>query len=376
MFRQALRLNPQLAGANLFLGIDYTKLGEGLKALPYLRTTVKLKPDQAEAWSWLATAEEMSGNIYQEIQALEGGLRRHPEGIDLLYLLGHAYERLGKQEANAIERRGAGSSYAEQLLAESYLTADQLGEAIIHIQKALALSPDQPDLHLRLGEVFLRAGNWRRAAEEFEAELRLRPHNLAARVRRGETRLIEGDVDGALADWAQAASTDEVQAEVILGIRDLGFGDARFEQLPDPVRQGIEFLRPRFADPNKPGARLALIFLSSQVGATGPLPSPKIRPSVFCSADAIRRWLDQDQFSRLLECQPESLDVVASGKTRFRLARALFEAGQCGQALETLAKLPRPEAASAEARYWRARCYNRLARATYLRVFSAAPDSY
>ncbi|PYV24776.1 MAG: hypothetical protein DMG27_12040, partial [Acidobacteria bacterium] len=135
-------------------------------------------------------------------------------------------------------------------------TADQLGEAIIHIQKALALSPDQPDLHLRLGEVFLRAGNWRRAAEEFEAELRLRPHNLAARVRRGETRLIEGDVDGALADWAQAASTDEVQAEVILGVRDLGFGAAGFEQLPDPVRRGIKFLRPRFADENKLGARL------------------------------------------------------------------------------------------------------------------------
>jgi Tfp pilus assembly protein PilF len=34
-FQRALHLKPTLAGANFFLGVDYCKNGEGIKALPY-----------------------------------------------------------------------------------------------------------------------------------------------------------------------------------------------------------------------------------------------------------------------------------------------------------------------------------------------------
>ncbi len=36
-FRRALKIKPALAGANFFLGIDYCKLGEGTRAIPYLK---------------------------------------------------------------------------------------------------------------------------------------------------------------------------------------------------------------------------------------------------------------------------------------------------------------------------------------------------
>ena len=52
---------------------------------------------------------------------------------------------------------------------EAVLSLERLNRAaawIVYHRRELALTPDQPDLHLRLGEVFLRAGNWRRASED------------------------------------------------------------------------------------------------------------------------------------------------------------------------------------------------------------------
>src|SRR5437879_7867212 len=40
-FRRALKLKAGLAGANFFLGVDYCKLGEGAKAIPYLKKALQ-----------------------------------------------------------------------------------------------------------------------------------------------------------------------------------------------------------------------------------------------------------------------------------------------------------------------------------------------
>ena len=43
-FRRALKIKPALAGANFFLGVDYCKLGEGAKAIPYLKAALQAEP--------------------------------------------------------------------------------------------------------------------------------------------------------------------------------------------------------------------------------------------------------------------------------------------------------------------------------------------
>jgi len=88
-FGKALALRPSLTGANLFLGIDYCQEGESRRAIPYLTKVTVEKPDLPEAWSWLATAQEMQNDIAAEIITLHQALQIHPENIDLLYLLGH-----------------------------------------------------------------------------------------------------------------------------------------------------------------------------------------------------------------------------------------------------------------------------------------------
>jgi tetratricopeptide (TPR) repeat protein len=384
-FQRALHLKPTLAGANFFLGVDYCKSGDGTRALPFLKAAAKQDPQQPDIWSWLATAQEMSGEIHDEVATLQKALDWQPRNVDLLYLLGQAYERLGKEEVARLQEAAPHSTRSEQLLGESYAASSEWPSAVIHFQNSLAASPDTPGLHVELGEVLLRAGKLTRAGHEFEEELHLTPDSLRAIVRRGETKLILGDIEGSLQDWNAAMAKDDLQAERVLGIRETGLGDAAFELIPDAQREEIEKLAPEFERRDTPAAHLALAFLAMQSGNSSSevsegeraLSSREAGPSpIDCSEAKIQQALRQEQFSVFAHCAPQVLASRPSAKSRYAFARALFEAGDCQASLQLLSGLAPADQHSQEASYWRARCYEKLATASYLRLFQADPNSY
>jgi tetratricopeptide (TPR) repeat protein len=384
-FQHALRLKPALAGANFFLGVDYCKRGEGIKALPYLKAAARQGPPQSDIWLWLATAEEMSGQIHEEVATLQNALKDQPRNVDALYLLGHAYERLGKEEVANLQETAPHSARAEQLLAESYGSGSEWPSATIHFQNSLAVSPEAPGVHVELGEVLLHAGKLSRAVHEFEEELRIEPNNLRAVVRRGESKLVQDDVEGALLDWGPALAADGLQAERILGIRETGLGDAAFEQLPDALREKVESLAPKLQTTDSPAAHLALAFIAVQSGnfamqvseGEGALSSfPTVPSPVRCSHADIDRALTKGQFSALAHCQPHAFTPLQTASSSYADAQALFEAGNYEASLQLLRNLAPRDRHSSEASYWRARCYEKLATAAYLSLYRVDPNSY
>jgi tetratricopeptide (TPR) repeat protein len=384
-FHQALKIKPQLAGANFFLGVDYCKLGEGAKAIPYLKAALKAEPNRPDTWLWLATAQEIAGQWQSEVATLHRALELRPADVDLLYLLGSAYERLGKQEVSHLGKVAPGSSRSEQLLAESYASSNEWPSAVIHFQNALATSPNRPGLHTELGQVFLHAAKVNQAIREFDAELRQNPNSLRALVRRGEARLIQGDVDAALEDWEKAAGIDLEQTERILGLRETGFGDSAFEQLPDSIREKIVRLGAAFENRDSPTAHLGLAFLAEQ---SGNLPQVAVEANLAASAARkdtheekcgkaqVDMTLEHEEFSRIAACAGNVFTPASSADFRIRVASALLEAGQPDRALKALQGLSAADSVSAEAAYWRARCYEKLATAAYLRLYQADPESY
>jgi tetratricopeptide (TPR) repeat protein len=383
-FHRTLKLKPTLAGANFFLGVDYCNLGEGTKAIPYLRAAAQSAPDRADIFSWLATAQEMSGDIHAEVATLQKAIVLQPQNVDLLYLLGHAYERLGKDEVLALEKAAPGSARAEQLLGESYSASSEWTSAVLRFQNALAASSNIPGVHVELGEVLLRQGKLKRAAEEFAEELKLNPESLRALVRRGEVRLIQGDLEGALLDWTQALTTDKFQAEKIPGIRETGFGDAAFEQLPDALRQKLQSIAPELQGRNTPAARYALAFLAVQNGnppaaasepaQTNSSGTPPL-DSGTCSEAQVRELLKREHYSEARPCALRVLKPSSPPEFRIQLARVLFELGDYGASHEVLSRLA-PADNSPEVSYWRARCYEKLATSAYLSLYQADPNSY
>ena len=269
-FRLALKVKPTLAGANFFLGVDYCKSGNGARAIPYLKAASRQEPNRPDIWSWLATAQEISGDYQAEVATLKHALSLQSHDVDMLYLLGHTYETLGKREVTRLEKAAPASSWSEQLLAESYSSSTEWSFAVIRFQNALALTPNRPELHVRLGEVFLHAGRLDQAAPEFEQELRISPNDLRAIVRRGEVKLIQGDTDAALEDWTRALAMDRPRTERVLGIHETGFGETAVEQLPDSLRQRIQAIAPQLRARHDAAANLAVAFLSAQNGSSLP----------------------------------------------------------------------------------------------------------
>ena len=218
--RRAVELKPTLAGANLMLGIDLCNMGRGTQATPFLKAAVALDPGRMEGYAWLATAQESSGNYQAELIAIRSGLNRDPQNIDLEYLEGHAFEELGRQQVLAMNVSSADPVLSETLLAESYATSAEWPSAVLHLRKAIAASPQLAGLHVRLGEVLLRAGKLEQARGELEEELRIDPASVRAIVRRGELELLAGDCNSALHDWAHALDQDSRYAHHLLGLDD------------------------------------------------------------------------------------------------------------------------------------------------------------
>jgi tetratricopeptide (TPR) repeat protein len=384
-FRRALKFKPGLAGASFFLGVDYCKLGEGAKAISYLKVALQTEPNRPEIWLWLATAQEISGELQSEVVTLHRALEQQPKDVDLFYLLGHAYERLGKQEVAHLEKVAPGSSRSEQLLAESYASSNEWPSAVIHFQNALVASPNRAGLHAELGEVLLRAGKVNQAIREFDEELRRDPGNLRALVRRGEARLIQENVEAAFQDWEKAITIDVEQTERLLGLREAGFGDSALEQLPDPTREKIQKLSGDLQNRTSPAAHLTLAFLAEQNGNFSQAAIEAILAASTASKDIASRScteadvnlaLERGQFSEVAPCVGRVLTSRTSAELRIRVASALLEAGEYETALKTLEGLAAADRNSAEAAYWRARCYEKLATAAYLRLYQADPNSY
>jgi len=383
-FRRALKLKPSLTGANFFLGVDYCKMGEGPKAVQYLKTALRASPNQPEIWLWLATAQEISGEFDAEVATMRQALSLHPKDVDLLYLLGHAYERLGKQEVAHMEKIAPESVRKEQFLAESYAASNEWPSAVIHFQNALTAAPHQAGLHVELGEVLLHAGKVTQAAREFGEELQLNPQSLRALVRRGEIELIQEKIDAALKDWTQAIAVDEMQLKRILGLRESGFGDSSSEQLPSAVLAKIEPLSTELRNENIPAAHLALAFLAAQSGnppqvaADDTLAGSQAQEPTgeSCSEAELNHLLRQDRFSQIASCAQAGLTSRSSAELRMQVVNALLQAGEYEAALHTLDELPATESKSLETSYWRARSYEKLATAAYLKLYQADPNSY
>jgi tetratricopeptide (TPR) repeat protein len=382
-FRRALKLKPNLVGANFFLGVDLCKRGEGAKAIPYLQAAQRLQPSLPDTTLWLATAQQITGDFSAEVATLQQGLALQPKNVDLLYLLGNAYERLGKRDVARMDELAPNSFRTEQLLAESYAASNEWPSAVIHFQNAIAAAPQQPGLHVELGEVLLHAGKITQAIPEFDAELRLDPQNLRALVRRGEAALIQQKLGAALQDWSQAVAVDKLRAERILGLQETGFGEASIEQLPAATREKLSHLETDLLGRDTPATPFALAFISSQNAtssqssqADGRQPESQDAQAVSCTAADIAKSLKVGQFSQLAACVPNAVESPQFSAMAIPLAAALLDAGEYQASFQSLQALPSTQNNSAEAAYWRALCYEKLATAAYLLLYQADPDSY
>jgi tetratricopeptide (TPR) repeat protein len=217
-FQKASELDPKLAVAFTDLGGVYIEKRDYAAAIPPLKRAVELSPDleaahrllgyallaqgyateaiphleQAHAEDALGIALLDAGKLQEALGVLQKALAQSPDDPELLYYYGRASGLLSKQVFDQLEARFPNSPRAHEMMAQDYAVLRDVPGAEREFLEALRLRPQTAGLHLELGELYARAQQWDKAEEQFRLETQIQPGSPEAFYRLGEALLQSG----------------------------------------------------------------------------------------------------------------------------------------------------------------------------------------
>jgi tetratricopeptide (TPR) repeat protein len=179
----ALRLNPELYGVNLDLGIAYFRKADYLKALAPLQKYLLARPASSQARELLGLSYMELDRYQQAIDSLDA--LRTGGNPAVLYALAACFVRLGKMDdARALMRSlltaEPHSPSVLFIMGEIYVGLHQFPQALKEFQRVHSADPQFPQINFFLGGVEERLGQYSRAEKYFQAELSADPKSFAA----------------------------------------------------------------------------------------------------------------------------------------------------------------------------------------------------
>jgi tetratricopeptide (TPR) repeat protein len=217
-FQKAIALDPKLTVALVDLGQVFIEKRDYAAAVPPLQQALELNPKvdgahqllgyallaqgyAAEAIPHLEKANDENalgialleaGRLPEAVAVLQKALAKSPDDPDLLYYYGRASGLLSKDAFDTLESRFPDSARAHQMMAEDYAALREVPSAEREFSEALRLRPQTAGLHLDLGYLYARAQQWDKAEEQFRLETELQPGNAEAMYRLGEAQMQLG----------------------------------------------------------------------------------------------------------------------------------------------------------------------------------------
>lgn len=169
----ALKLNPAIPPALLFLAASYLRTGQPAQAISPLEKLLQLEPKHPEARPMLIDAALSSNQPSRALPHLEKLTQLEPTRAALWYELGRTYETLAADTFSALERAFPESGPMFALIAQTRSQSSQRKAAFFFYRKALAAAPKLRGLHAALAEIYRQNGNPEWAAQEEAAEAQL-----------------------------------------------------------------------------------------------------------------------------------------------------------------------------------------------------------
>ena len=178
-YQKGLGLEPNYpeAQANLCLAFYWRQRYDD--AIASCETALKLNPRIVDAWDTIGLAHYSKCQFREAVAAFRESLALKPKGYKILSNLGVALTRAGQYEEAATKLQMALELKPESLETLSYLGVallhDKPNEAVVVLQKAVALKPDEPGNHYNLALALKKAGRPEEAQKEFAEVRRLYP---------------------------------------------------------------------------------------------------------------------------------------------------------------------------------------------------------
>lgn len=264
---KAAELKPGLNGVDLWLGVDWIKLGQPKRAVPLLREAMRRNPSDQQAQMWLGTALWNSGDTFGALDQLAKTSAKYPSDAETCFALGEAYRKAANHQVETLLASASGTPFLHQVYGDIYKDQHSWLRAEAHYRQASMDDPHWKGAHLGLAEVNLAQDKIAEAEQQLHIELQIDPDSAGAKALLAEIKLLRGDVPGALTGFQEAIQESPYEASAALGLApglsDLAAipqgDDARKEQLNSIYSELQKF-------PKSAARELALAALDQKLG--------------------------------------------------------------------------------------------------------------
>jgi tetratricopeptide (TPR) repeat protein len=217
-FGQSNHLNPALYVPNLFLGIDFVRIGKALQAIPFLTKAERINKTDPQTPLALGRAYFALGKFAPAASEFAQATALDPN-------LGPAWFGLGISRLNQVEADAhtmsvvnKDSAFSGALYAESLQKQARFSEAATLYRSLLASQPQPPCLQSELGFSLLRHRDKAGASAAFAAERNAHPECSLALLGQARLAMDNGDTDHAAQLLLQLWNRDHGFVEVNAGM--------------------------------------------------------------------------------------------------------------------------------------------------------------
>lgn len=205
--RTAQRLKPSLPKLDSLLGMAQAELGRFAEALPGLEKGFKQSADAEVRRMCGLQLERAYTGLKRDSKAVEVAMelnRLYPDDPEILYQTGRIYGNFAFLTMQKLAEVAPSSVWRHLAAAEADESQGSYSLAITEYRQVLALEPDRPGVHYRLGRTLLArshqgssAQDTAEAAKEFDQELQRDPTNANAAYEVAELQRKSGQFDQA-----------------------------------------------------------------------------------------------------------------------------------------------------------------------------------
>lgn len=170
-----------------------------------------------------AKCETNAGDTPAALALLTAMEKRYPKDPDVLYAIAKLHMNAFNNATLEMFQRTPASYRVHELSAEIFEVENRYADAAAEYRKAIALNPQAPDLHFRLGRSLILATHdaaaFDAAKTEFQAELRLNPEDAASEFQLGQIAQAQSQVEDARRHFSRSLELlpDFADALIALG---------------------------------------------------------------------------------------------------------------------------------------------------------------
>lgn len=264
LYRRALRMNPNVPGLRLNLGLALFKGGRAKEAIPEFATLLKAAPRESPEAQRLRLLIGMAhyglGEYAEAVPYLKEAAARDRQNLELRIALAHSC-LWSKQYPCVMDTYkeiltlNAESAEADMLAGEALDAMRDDAGALAQFEAAEKANPKEPFVHFAVGYLLLMQKRFSEAIPEFQADLGDDPAHAQARVLLADCYIHLEDNQHAQVELERALRDDPTSEPGHLDLGIIYAAQGRNEDALAQYREAIK-LNPNDADPHWRLARL------------------------------------------------------------------------------------------------------------------------